>query len=85
MKRIAEVLSALIIMVVFLSSPAAAANAQGFSWAISSGDKVYIQFAADVPNSSISMDERTYLLMPNPDALPSWINFWSDTHISRLI
>ena len=78
MKRIAEVLSTLIILVMFLSSPAAAANAQGFSWATSSGDKVYYQFTADVPSSFISMDERTYLLMPDPDALPSWINFWSD-------
>jgi hypothetical protein len=78
MKRVAEVLSALIILVMFLSSPAAAANAQGFSWAVSSGNHVYYQFTADVLSSSFSMDERTYLLMPSPGALPSWINFWSD-------
>ena len=70
MKRMPLVLATLAILSIFLISPVAAANNQGLSWAIASGDVFNYTFAGEIPNEAPLSESIILRITNNPTEPP---------------
>lgn len=77
MKRVPLVLATIAILCLFMISPVAAANNQGLSWAVASGDRFNFTVTTEIPGEDAVNEGFYYLIDANPGTIPDDMTVWA--------
>ncbi|TFF84691.1 hypothetical protein EU524_00575 [Candidatus Thorarchaeota archaeon] len=78
MKRTLQIILALALVSMFLTSPVAAASAEGLDWGVAVDDEFTYRFAMDDPFENITLDEGINVTVEAVPTMPGAVGDWDD-------